>query len=179
MLHLVFDTETTNLIHNSLQPLSKQPRVIEIFGLILDDEQGMKEVSHYHRMINPGVPITQEITKITGITNEMVKDAPRFKEIAGSFVDLLEAVDVVVAHNLLYDKTIMDFEFKRLDEGLKWPSHKVCTVESTEHFKGHRLNLNALHTELFGEGFSGAHRAEQDVRALARCYVKLVEMGEV
>jgi hypothetical protein len=51
---------------------------------------------------------------------------------------------------------------------VKWP-RRICTVEQTQHIKGFRLNLSGLHEFLFGEKFSGAHRAKVDVAALVRC----------
>jgi hypothetical protein len=52
-------------------------------------------------------------------------------------------------------------------------------VECTEHFYGYRLSLTNLHKHLFNEGFPEAHRARNDVEALCRCVVKLIEMGEI
>ena len=63
-----------------------------------------------------------------------------------------ETVDMVVAHNVSYDMGVMDFEQMRVnpDEKFPWPAMQLCTVEATEHLKGHRLNLTALHEHLFG-----------------------------
>lgn len=177
MRHLVFDTETTDLIHNSSRPIAKQPQILEVFCLALDD--GLEEIESLHRYFDPGKPISKEITKITGITDETVKGAPLFRQACGDFKDIIESCDVVVAHNLSYDIGVTNFEFARIGQTVKWPARKVCTVESTEHIKGYRLSLGNLHQELFGETFTGAHRAENDVRALARCYVELVKRGEV
>ena len=60
----------------------------------------------------------------------------------------------------------------------EWP-RLCCTVENTEWLHGHRLSLSALHEELFGEPFSGAHRARTDVAALTRCYLELVKRGDL
>lgn len=178
MNHLIFDTETTNLIHNSIQPLHKQPRVIEFFGLLIDDD-GMEELDTLHAYLNPGVPLSAEVTKITGIKNEQLVGKPPFAEFAPLLVDLMGRADVVVAHNLSYDMAVINFEFARLGKRLVWPERRVCTVEATESLRGYRLNLTALHTELFGEAFAKAHSAEHDVRATARCYVELKARGEV
>lgn len=179
MRYLIFDTETTNLIHNSLQPLGKQPRIIELFGLVLDDAKDWAEVKIFHSYFNPGVPIPAEVTKITGIDNDKVKAAPSFIDRAQNVQEFFDDADVVVAHNLAYDTQVIDFEFARIQQSFRWPLRKVCTVEASEPLKGYRLNLSALHTELFGEGFESAHRAENDVRATARCYVELIKRGEI
>lgn len=177
MRHLVFDTETTGLRDNSLRPLHKQPQVIEAFFLVLDDN--LQEIQTLHRYFNPGKPIPEKITKITGIDDAKVADAPRFADAYSEIKELIESVDYVVAHNLAYDMAIIDSEFERINKKIKWPKHRVCTIEATESFNGYRLNLGALYFILFREKFEAAHRAENDVRALARCYVELVKRGEV
>jgi len=91
---------------------------------------------------------------------------------------LIEVHDEIVAHNMSYDKAVIDFEMKRLGKKIRWPD-LICTVESTEYMKGHRMNLATLHEFLFGEPFAGAHRAENDVRATTRCFLQLREMGVV
>lgn len=179
MMTLIFDTETNGLIKNKLVPLASQPQVIEYFGLtIVEDGDGWTESGSYECLINPGKPLPAEIFKITGINDEMLKDAPPFREVAVAIKEHIESHDEVVAHNLSYDKAMIDFEMSRCGLKVNWP-RLICTVESTIHFKGHRLSLTALHEYLFGEGFKGAHRAETDVRALARCYVELKKRGVV
>lgn len=75
---------------------------------------------------------------------------------------------------------MIDFEMKRLVTELAWPERLVCTVEATEHLKGHRLSLTKLYEHLFpGENFPGAHRAKADVQALVRCYVEMFKQGLV
>lgn len=176
MKTLVFDTETTDLIKNKMQPLDKQPRIIEFFGISLDLEGN--ELYQYHFMFNPGFEISETVKNITNITNEMLADKPNFGDHAEEIKAIIEKHDEVVAHNLSYDKAIVDFEMKRYGFEVEWPD-LLCTVEATEHLKGFRLNLNALHELLFGEGFSGAHRAENDVRALANCFRELRTSGSV
>lgn len=176
MKTLVFDTETTDIIKNSLQSLDRQPRVIEIFALSLDGEG--QEIGSYHSFFNPGIKISKEVQAITNIDDSMVKDAPAFRLKADEIIELIEDHDEVVAHNASFDTSVMNFEFKRVAKSVQWPS-VICTVEATEYMKGHRMKLADLHEFLFGEKFSGAHRAENDVRALARCFLKLRELGTV
>lgn len=183
MKHLIFDTETTDLISNSLRPIDKQPRIIEFFGLMLDDQKDWEEVSTLHKLLNPGVVIPDVITKITGLDAETIKNAEKFDSFANELAEFINKADVIVAHNLSYDISVVNFEFARIEKKDKlpqwfWPRKKICTVELTEAMKGYRLNLGALHQELFNEPFNGAHRAEHDVRALARCYVELIKRGE-
>jgi DNA polymerase III epsilon subunit-like protein len=176
-MFLVFDTETTALVANSAQPLHKQPQIIEFFGLFLNDD--FEEAGTIHQLFHPGKPLPAEVVKITSITDDMLKGAPSFAIGHEPVIAAIERSHTVVAHNLSYDMSVVNFEMERLKKKVVWPHNRVCTVEATEHMKGFRLNLGALHSELFGESFTGAHRAENDVRALARCFVELARRGEI
>jgi len=174
------DTETTSLIDNSLKPLEKQPQIIEFYSLSFErtgDE--MEEISSHHFLAHPGKRLSEETTRITNITDAMLEGAERFAAHAAGLVEVIEASDEVVAHNLAYDKAVIDFELQRIGMTVKWPKRLICTVEATEFMKGFRLSLSALHEELFGEKFEGAHRAEVDVRAMMRCYAELARRGDV
>lgn len=172
---LIFDTETTGLPKSKLVPLDRQPQIIELFAISYEDE---KEISTFDAMFNPGKPLDKKITQITGISDEMLTDKPAFSERAEEIKALIEDHELVVAHNLSFDMAMVNFEINRCNKAVAWP-RPLCTVEATIHIKGHRLNLNALHNHLFGEDFTGAHRAETDVRALARCFFELRKTGVV
>ena len=177
MRHFIMDTETTGLIKNSLQPLKHQPRVIEFYARIDNDAGELLEEIEF--FCDPGVPVSAEITKITGIKPEDVKGQPAFSHFSPRIKEMIESCDVCVAHNLSFDMAIVDMDMSRSKVEFDWPATKLCTVEGSEHLKGHRLNLSALHELLFGEPFAGAHRARTDVEALARCYHELVARGEI
>ena len=173
---LVFDTETTDLIKNKLLPLERQPHIIEFFGVSLDPEGN--EIAAHHWMFKPPVKLNDDVKRITNISDEMLADKPPFASAAAEIKKLIEDHDEVVAHNLSYDMGVVDFEMKRCGLSITWPI-PTCTVEGTEHLKGFRLNLSSLHELLFGEKFDGAHRAENDVRALAACFKQLRSIGEI
>jgi len=173
---LVLDCETTGLIQNSVKPLSQQPSIIEYFGQIVEGTEVVEELEFF---CDPGFPVSEEITRITGIKPEQVKGQPLFSHFADQVKEQIESVDEVVAHNMSYDRAMVNFEMKRAETELIWPANLICTVEGTEHLKGHRLNLSALHEFLFGEPFTGAHRARVDVAALTRCFIELRERGEL
>ena len=177
MRTLIFDTETTALIGNSLLADRHQPQIIEFFGHIVNEEAEVVEELEF--FCNPGKPLPEEVTRITGIKDEQVRNERPFDHYAGQVALLVQSADTVVAHNLSYDEAVVEAEFKRLVLTINWPDDRVCTVEQTEHLKGHRLSLSALHEELFGEPFTGAHRARVDVEALTRCYLELVRRGEI
>ena len=177
MKALVFDTETTDLIKNIGRPLKKQPHVIEFFGVTVDHETLEMGDSLSH-LIHPGFKIGEETTRITGITPDMLTGKPSFKDVAKDIKDFVEDHDRIVAHNLGYDHDMLQFEFQRIGVPIRLPPG-ICTIETTEHFKGYRLKLADLHLYLFGHDFTGHHRAEEDTRATARCYIELLKRGEV
>ena len=177
MIAFLFDTETTGLISNHVVPLDKQPSLIELYGVTVDLTTGevMEEVSH---LIKPPKPVSEEITRITGLADKDLQDSPAFSQLADELQQAIERQPLVIAHNLSFDVEMIDMEYERLGRNLAWPP-KLCLVEATVHLKGFRLSLTALHEHLFGEKFADAHRAQPDVEAMVRCAVKLFEMGEL
>jgi DNA polymerase III epsilon subunit-like protein len=178
MLAFIYDCETTGLVKNSLVPLRHQPKVIEFFGHIVNDETGevLEETEFF---CDPGEPLEPVITRITGIKDEDLKGKLPFRSHCDRIYDQMERCEAAVAHNLSFDWALVQCEFDRCDRPLLWPPRLICTVEQTEHLKGHRLSLSALHEDLFGEPFKGAHRARHDVMALTRCYLELRKRGEL
>jgi len=174
MRALVFDTETNGLINNIVLPLQRQPRIIEFFGLTLNEHD--EEVDQKHFLFNIGEKLDAVITRITGLNDEDLRTAPRFAACADEMLTYIQSHDEVVAHNLAFDSAMVNMEYARLARAVQWP-RMTCTVESSQWVKGYRLSLTALHTELFGTGFEGAHRAETDVRALSRCYIEMRKKG--
>lgn len=178
MIAFIYDCETTGLVKNSLIPLKSQPRIIEFFGHLVDDETGevAKEIEFF---CNPGIPLEEIITRITGIKPESLKDAQPFSHYACEICEMIAKADAVVAHNLSFDMALVEADCQRCECKPQWPPRLICTVEQTEWIKGHRLSLGAMHEELIGQPFSGAHRARNDVEALTRCYLELRKRGDL
>lgn len=185
-LAFVYDTETTGLIENRSMPLDRLPEVIEFYGETIDLNSGRK-LDEYHTLIKPAKPLSpmpvdfkskKTITDITGITNEMLKNAPLFKGVSEKIFSLIESAPLVIAQNASFDRDMLDIEAERLSLRIEWPP-VICSIEQTVHLKGYRLGLGALHELLFGKTFSGAHRAKADVEALSRCCVELAKRGEL
>jgi DNA polymerase III epsilon subunit-like protein len=179
--HGIFDTETTGLFSNSLIALKHKPHVIEFFAQKgdIDEEGNMTNLEELEFFCKPPIAVSEEITRITGIKPEDVADAPPFKEKADEVFKFFADVEVPVAHNLSYDMAVVNAEFERLGREFVWSRQLLCTVEATEHLRGHRLSLSALHELLFGEPFAGAHRARHDVTATTRCLCELIKRGEI
>jgi DNA polymerase-3 subunit epsilon len=164
-------------ISNRVKPLDRQPVAFEWYSVTCDEQAN--DILEVNELLNPGVKVSAEITKITKITQEMVTGKPKFASIADRIIEQLETADVIAAHNLSYDLAILDFEMRRINKKYPLPKTKICTVEMSEHLFGYRLTLTALHEALFGEQFSGSHRAREDVQALKRCYYELMRLGEI
>jgi DNA polymerase III epsilon subunit family exonuclease len=171
MKAFVFDTETTGLIQNRKLPLDKQPHIIEVFGHIIDLKTG-DVLEEFETLVRPPVKLAPIITKITGLTDEKLAEAPPFSKVFDGFRKIVGNAPVIIAHNLSFDTEMCEIEFERLGEKIEWP-RKVCTVEQTIHMKRFRLSLTNLYDTLFNEKFEGAHRARHDVVALSRCCVEL------
>jgi DNA polymerase III epsilon subunit-like protein len=174
---LVFDTETTGLVETCLMRDDQQPALIEFYGEAIGDDDAVIEELDF--LCNPGRPITDLITRITGLADADVAQADRFKARAQSVKALIESCDQVVAHNLSFDMAMINIEMARCHMAVEWPALRLCTVEATEWMQGFRLSLEGLHEALFGEGFPAAHRARNDVKALSRCFIELRRRGDV
>jgi DNA polymerase III epsilon subunit-like protein len=136
-------------------PLDKQPSIIEWYSCKVDLDTG-EVLSELDVLIKPPKPISDEITRITGITNQMLADKPVFAFVAGDIAAAIESGERCCAHNASFDVEMVDIEFERLGRTLAWPRRTLCTVEATIHLKGFRLNLQGLHEHLFNERFAAA-----------------------
>jgi DNA polymerase III epsilon subunit-like protein len=175
---ICIDFETSGLIANCAIPATRQPRIVEVCAIKLDDVT-LEETAVFHYRLNPGILMEADAVKTHGITNEMVKDCPSFAAIYNDLADFFLGERTMTAHNAAFERDILRYELERIGKLLQfpWPVFHHCTVELTEHIKGYRLNLTDLHEHLFGEKFKGAHDAVADVRALARCYKACRERG--
>jgi DNA polymerase III epsilon subunit-like protein len=176
-MFFIFDTETTDLVANSLISEKHQPHIIEFYGCLVNDMGEITDELGF--LCDPGVPVTPEITRITGIKPQDVQGQPPFSAFTNQILCLIGKAEAAVAHNLSFDMTVVDAEFNRLGQKVVWPKTKICTVQETEWFKGYRLSLSALHEHLFDEKFEGAHRAKVDVSVLVKCFNELRERGDV
>ena len=173
---IIFDTETTGLLVPENSDLTMQPKIIEFYGVKLTEE--FEIVEEFNQLINPGEPISQFITNITGISNDMVKNEPSFKDIASDLYKFFKGTDLSVAHNHGFDAGMLDVEYRRLDQLRAGARQELCTVEATMGMTGHRLTLTRLHWMLIQEQFK-AHRAKDDVFALVRVFHNLTESGVI
>ena len=175
MITVLFDTETTGLLKPSANSVDDQPEIVELYCVMIDDE--FNPIGEFESFFKPRIPITEELTKIHGITNEMVADAPSFSDKALDLAKFFTGTDCLVAHNLPFDRSMLANELIRCDKliNVPWPRLHVCTVEMAMPIEQRRMSLSNLHKYATGAPHEGAHRAKADVHALVRCYHWMLE----
>jgi DNA polymerase III subunit alpha, Gram-positive type len=172
----VFDTETTGLIINPARKLEKQPEIIAFASQTINLATGEYLYEGYNTFIKPHDPISEEITKITGITNEQVKDMPEMYYFIDDILLCLEGSELLIGQNIRFDMDMVELECKRLNKTIKWPK-TMDLIQNTIHLRGYRLSLTNLHIELFGSEFTGAHQASVDVAITCKCAIELFKRG--
>jgi DNA polymerase III epsilon subunit-like protein len=177
MIATIFDTETTGLIDNPARKLEKQPEIISFSAQTVNLATGeYLNGDGYNTFIKPLGIITSEITKITGITNEQVKNMPNMYYFIDDIILCLEGSELLIGQNIRFDMDMVELECRRLNKTIKWPPH-LDLIQNTVHLKGYRLSLTNLHMELFGVPFEGAHQARVDVEITCKCAIELYRRG--
>ncbi len=150
----IVDLETTGA-HSSWD------RVTEIAVVEVD---GGRIASEWSTLVNPGTSIPPTIQALTGITNDMVADAPAFEDLAASLYERLEG-RVFVAHNARFDYGFLRQEFERA--GLKFQARTLCTVKLSRRLYPEypRHNLDSLIAR-HNLACHARHRAMGDAQAV-------------
>lgn len=163
---IVFDLETTGLPLADGADLNLQPHITEFGAIKLDED--LKETDVLEFLVNPGVPLDPKITKITGLTDDMLKDQKPFIAKLDQIVDFFLGERILVAHNLPFDRAILKFELERVGRILSfpWPPEHICTVEVGETVWNKKRKLGDIYLEVTGQEHKCAHRSIADVRAL-------------
>lgn len=159
---LIFlDLETTGMT-------ATHERITEI-GLV--EVANGEFVGSWSQLVNPEKSIPPFIRSLTGITDEMVQDAPRFEQLAPGLFQRLEG-KLLIAHNARFDYGFLKNEFGRL--GMSYRSRVLCTAKlSRKLFPEHRRhNLDSL-IERYGLSCSARHRAQGDAEVLWQFLQKL------
>lgn len=129
------------------------------------------EANVWSQLLNPETPIPALIESMTGISNELVTDAPRFAEIAEDLALRLHG-HVFVAHNARFDYAFLKNEFRRV--GIDFRAHVLCTVKySRKLFPQYpRHNLDSL-IERHALSVKDRHRALADAQAIFEFWQKM------
>lgn len=149
----------------------KKGRIIEICIVRHD---GLSVVDVYTTLINPECYISPYFTNISHIDNDMVRDAPKFHEVAKKIIELTEGC-VFVAHNVGFDYGFVKDEFASL--GYKYKKETLCTVRLSRKLMPGRISYSLGHLcASLGIEINGRHRAEGDAVATAKLFDLLMEL---
>jgi len=163
MKYAIVDIETTG-------GSASYHRITEICVLLHD---GKEVVKKFHTLINPECPIPLNISLLTGITNDMVEDAPRFFEVAKEIYEITDGA-VFVAHSVNFDFSFIKKEFEAL--GGTFVRKKLCTVRlSRKLIPGFRSYSLGTLCEQLGIVIENRHRAHGDAEATAILFGMLLE----
>ncbi|RME03968.1 MAG: 3'-5' exonuclease [Planctomycetota bacterium] len=159
---VAMDTETTGLEASS--------RIIELAGVRFSLERELGVFPSV--LIHPSVPIPPQSTEIHGITDEMVRQSPRFEVVIERFLRFGENA-VWLAHNAWFDVKMLSGEFRRLSR----PFPSLCFLDTyalsrcyLPQLPNHRLQTVAAHFQLNTEGL---HRAQKDAFLVKEIFLRL------
>ena len=152
----------------------KRDKITDIAIYIYDGEE---IIDSFESLINPECRIPSYITNLTGITDAMVEDAPRFYEIARKIIEITEDC-IVVGHNVNFDYNFIKSEFRQL--GYDYKRDTICTVKLSRKLmpdmKAYKLDVL---TKALDIHITDRHRAAGDARATVDLFAHLLRIDEM
>lgn len=172
MRKLFFDTETTGL------KVSDGHKVIQL--AIIEYIDGVKTGKVYNQMFNPERSIDAEAQGVHGISIEMLKDKPRFKDCVDKILEFIAGAELI-AHNAKFDSEFMNAELMNVgSDKTIWECCGGITdtlVIAKKLYPGKKNNLDALCDRLgIDRSNRGKHDALKDTELLADVYFKIKEL---
>jgi DNA polymerase-3 subunit epsilon len=165
MLYAIVDIETTG-------GYAANNAITEV-AIVLHDGNG--EVKRYETLVHPGQSIPQYITALTGISDEMVADAPSFDRIAPVVHEWLKEA-VFVAHNVNFDYSFLKHQLQAC--GLELNARKLCTVRlSRKVFPGAPSYSLGNICQFLGISVPNRHRAGGDAAATTVLFERILQAG--
>lgn len=161
-MYAILDIETTGGKYN-------EEGITEIAIYKFD---GLKVVDQFISLVNPEQPIQPFVVNLTGINNDMLRNAPKFYEVAKRIVEITKDC-ILVAHNAKFDYRILRTEFRRL--GFEYKRQSLCTVELSQKLIPGQpsYSLGKLVRSL-GIPLSDRHRASGDAQATIKLFKMLL-----
>jgi DNA polymerase III epsilon subunit family exonuclease len=160
---VIFDFETTGL-------RAETDRIIEIGGLKITRGRPMQE---FQTLVKVPMSLSQEITKITGITDEMLTDCPTIEEVLKDFLSFIDG-SIIAAHNADFDMAVLTAECTRLGIQIDWPC--FCTLKLSRallpDLNSRSLDNLAAH---YGLTFEARHRSIGDCKVTYEVFKKLLD----
>lgn len=150
-------------------------RIIELGAYRIS---GRKIVDSFLTLVNPEIAIPRFVMTLTGISNEMVKTAPLFAEVAPRWLEFVDDA-VLIAHNAPFDTNFLNHEVSRVYPGHRMINAHLCTVTLSRHvlpgLTNYRLDTIADH---FSIPIMARHRAGSDALATAEIFLHLLDRLE-
>jgi|TARA_R110000744_G_scaffold88901_1_gene173088 DNA polymerase III epsilon subunit-like protein len=174
---IFLDTETTGLLKPDICELGAQPYITEIYCVKLDEKFNM--IGEFQSFFHVPFPLDDFISRLTGITDEMLEDQPEFVEKYDSLAEFFKGSDIAVGHNVNFDMDMIKIELRRIgfDYYFPWPKERHCTVELSFPIENKRLKLSVLYKMATENLHEGSHRAKADTLATVKCYQWLRKQG--
>ncbi len=162
-MYVILDIETTGGKFN-------EEGITEIAIYKFD---GHEIIDQFISLVNPEKPIQEFVVRLTGINNKMLRNAPKFYEIAKRVVEITKDC-ILVAHNATFDYRILKTEFERL--GFDFYRNTLCTVELSQNLIEDQpsYSLGKL-TKSLGIPITDRHRANGDALATVQLFKLLLE----
>jgi DNA polymerase III subunit epsilon len=136
-------------------------RIVEI-AIIKITPDGTRQVKR--KLLNPEMPISAVSVEVHGITNEMVKDAPTFKQAANEIKQFLEQCDLAGYNSNRFDIPMLAEEFLRVGLDFEFRGRKLVDVQKVYHLMEQRT-LSAAYKFYCNKNLEDAHSAEADASA--------------
>lgn len=134
---------------------------------------GYQIVDQFISLVNPERPIQAFVVSLTGINNSMLRQAPKFYEVAKRIVEITQDA-ILVAHNAQFDYRVLRTEFDRL--GYDFERKTLCTVElSKKLLPGHASYSLGKLVRALGIPISDRHRAQGDALATVKLFQMLMD----
>ena len=146
-------------------------RIIEI-AIVKVLPDGKRSVKR--KLINPGMPIPKQSSDVHGITDEMVKDAPAFKEVAHELKQMLDGCDIGGYNSNRFDIPLLVEEFLRADVDFDMKGRRLLDVQNIFH-KMEQRTLSAAYKFYCNKNLDGAHSAEIDASATHEILIAQLE----
>ena len=163
--YVVYDVETTGLS-------AVYDRIIELAGVKIKDGE---IIDRFERFANPHHPLSQTTIQLTGITDEMVKDAPEIEDVLKDFYEWSKDC-IFVAHNASFDIGFLNAGYKQIKYE-KVSNPVIDTLELARfilpELKNHRLNTLCKHFDI---ELTQHHRAIYDAEATGYLFWKLLQL---
>jgi len=146
-------------------------RIVEI-AIVKIHPDGSETVKR--KLINPQIPIPKEASDIHGITNEMVKDAPTFRQVGNEVKQFLEQCDLAGYNSNRFDWPLLVEEFLRAGQEFDLGGRRMLDVQKIYHVLEPRT-LSAAYKFYCDKTLTNAHSAEVDARATWEVFAAQVE----